>query len=244
MEPSTLHSACRSAMSKPATIFVFQLITTIWLITTFSPSQHWTIILPISVVVPVVSTRMSNEYSDNVELIKQHIGEYPDFPKKGILFKDIFTALRNGEVCKAIKSALLSYVRDNCPDVEVIVGLEARGFLFSLLIAAELGVACVPIRKKGKLPGKCVQQEYQLEYGTDVFEAQEGSITRGQKVLVIDDLLATGGTMDAANKLIQQLGGVIERNVVVIELTQLGGRKKLEASGSKVHSFIQYDDIE
>ncbi|XP_058121497.1 adenine phosphoribosyltransferase [Anopheles ziemanni] len=187
---------------------------------------------------------MTTKHSDNIALIKKHIGEYPDFPKKGILFKDIFTALRNGEVCKAIKSVLISYVQENCPDVEVIVGLEARGFLFSLLIAAELGVASVPIRKRGKLPGKCVQQEYKLEYGTDVFEVQEGSITKGQKVLVIDDLLATGGTLDAANKLIQQLGGLVVQNVVIIELTQLGGRKKLETSGSKVHSFIQYDDIE
>ncbi|XP_053675601.1 adenine phosphoribosyltransferase [Anopheles nili] len=187
---------------------------------------------------------MSNELSANVELIKQHIGEYPDFPKKGILFKDVFTALRHGEVCKAIKNVLISHVRENCPDVQVIVGLEARGFLFSLLIAAELGIASVPIRKKGKLPGSCAQQEYSLEYGTDVFEIQKGSIVSGQKVLIIDDLLATGGTMDAANKLVQQIGGVVEQNVVIIELTALGGRKKLEVSGSKVHSFIQYDDIE
>lgn len=187
---------------------------------------------------------MSADQSANVELIKKHIGEYPDFPKKGILFKDIFTALRHGEVCKAIKNVLVSYVREACPDVQVIVGLEARGFLFSLLIAAELGVASVPIRKKGKLPGTCAQQEYVLEYGTDVFEIQKGSIAAGQKVLIIDDLLATGGTMDAANKLVQQLGGIVERNVVIIELTELGGRKKLEASGSKVHSFIQYHDVE
>ena len=83
-----------------------------------------------------------------------------------LLSRDIFTALRHGEVCKAIKSVLVSYVRESCPDVQVIVGLEARGFLFSLLIAAELGIASVPIRKKGKLPGSCAQQEYVLEYGT------------------------------------------------------------------------------
>ncbi|XP_055528658.1 adenine phosphoribosyltransferase [Wyeomyia smithii] len=180
----------------------------------------------------------------DLDLVKQHIGEYPDFPKKGILFKDIFTALRNGSVCQALKRLLLDYVRQNCPDVEVVVGLDARGFLFSLLIAAELGISCVPIRKKGKLPGACVQYEYQFEYGTDVFEIQRESITPGQKVLIIDDLLATGGTMDAANKLVQRIGGVVKQNVVIIELTAIGGRSKLEASGCTVHSFIQYDDIE
>lgn len=180
----------------------------------------------------------------DLELIKKHIGEYPDFPKKGILFKDIFTALRNGPVCQAIKRLLVNHIRETCPDVEVIVGLEARGFLFSLLIAAELGISCVPIRKKGKLPGECVQHEYKLEYGTDTFELQKGSIIRGQKVLIVDDLLATGGTMDAANQLVLQAGGIIVQDVVVMELTTLGGRKKLVASGHKVHSFIQYDDVE
>lgn len=180
----------------------------------------------------------------DLELIKQHIGEYPDFPKKGILFKDIFTALRNGAVCQAVKRLLVDHVRRACPDVEVIVGLEARGFLFSLLIAAELGVSCVPIRKKGKLPGECVQHEYQLEYGTDTFEIQKGSIVSGQKVLIVDDLLATGGTLDAANNLVQQVGGVVVQNVVIMELSTLGGRKKLEASGFKIHSFLQYDDVE
>ncbi|KAL1380290.1 hypothetical protein pipiens_003600 [Culex pipiens pipiens] len=180
----------------------------------------------------------------DLELVKKHIGEYPDFPKKGILFKDIFTALRSGPVCQAVKRLLVDHVRRNCPDVEVIVGLEARGFLFCLLIAAELGIACVPIRKKGKLPGECVRHEYQLEYGTDTFEIQKGSIATGQKVLIVDDLLATGGTMDAANNLVQQVGGIVVQDVVIMELSTLGGRKKLEAAGSKIHSFLQYDDVE
>lgn len=180
----------------------------------------------------------------DLELIKKHIGEYPDFPKKGILFKDIFTALRSGPVCQALKRLIIAHIRATCPDVQVVVGLEARGFLFSLMIAAELGIACVPIRKKGKLPGECVKYEYKLEYGTDVFEIQQGSILPGQKVLIIDDLLATGGTMDAANKLVQQIGGTVEQNLVIIELTMLGGREKLKSSGVKVHSFIQYDDVE
>ncbi|XP_055609953.1 adenine phosphoribosyltransferase [Uranotaenia lowii] len=182
--------------------------------------------------------------SADLELVRRHIGEFPDFPKQGIIFKDIFTALRKGEVCQALKRLLVTYVLKNHPDVEVIVGLEARGFLFSLLLGAELGIASVPIRKKGKLPGECVQFEYKLEYGSDVFEIQKDSIVTGQKVLIIDDLLATGGTLDAANNLVKQCGGVVVEDVVIMELTTLGGRKRLEKNGAKVHSFIQYDDIE
>lgn len=180
----------------------------------------------------------------DLELVKAHIGEYPDFPHKGILFKDIFTAIRNGPVCQALKRLLINHVREHYPNVEVVVGLEARGFLFSFLIAAELGISCVAIRKKGKLPGKCEQHEYKLEYGTDTVEIQHGSIAPGQRVLVVDDLLATGGTLEAANTLLQQLGGVVVEDLVVMELTALGGRKRLETAGVKVHSFIQYDDVE
>lgn len=100
--------------------------------------------------------------------------------------------MRSGPVCKALKQLLVDHVRASHPDVDVIVGLEARGFLFSLLLAAELGCATAPIRKRGKLPGPCAQHEYQLEYGSDVFEIQMNSIRPGEKVVVVDDLLATG----------------------------------------------------
>lgn len=150
----------------------------------------------------------------------------------------MFAALRNGAVCRAIKQLLCDHVRASHPDgVDVIVGLEARGFLFSLLLAAELGCGSVPIRKRGKLPGQCVQHEYQLEYGTDMFEMQVGALQPGQRVLVVDDLLATGGTLEAAVKLISAAGGVVVECVVLMELQELNGRSK---AGAPVHSFIQY----
>ncbi|CAD7081927.1 unnamed protein product [Hermetia illucens] len=170
-------------------------------------------------------------------VVKEHIGEFPDFPKKGIVFKDIFTALTNGHVCTCLKELIVNHVRSKCPDVEVIVGLESRGFLFSFTIAAELGIGCVPVRKKGKLPGECVSVEYVLEYGKDVFEMQKDSIKKGQKVLIIDDLLATGGSMEAAVRLVRKLGGEVQEALVLIELPFLNGRKRLDCN---VHSFIQY----
>lgn len=150
---------------------------------------------------------------------------------------DVFTALQSGLCCRAIKQLLVEHVRAAQPDVDVIVGLEARGFLFSLMLAAELGCGCVPIRKRGKLPGKCVQQEYQLEYGSDVFELQECAIRRGQKVVIVDDLLATGGTLEAAAQLVRSVGGVVVEAVVLMELTELNGRGR---AAVPVHSFLQY----
>lgn len=153
--------------------------------------------------------------------------------------RDIFTALTNGGVCTALKELLLDHVRKNCPDVDVIVGLDARGFLFGFFLAAELSVAFVPVRKAGKLPGECYSYEYKLEYGSDKFEIQANSIKSGQKVVIVDDLLATGGSLSAACHLIEQAGGIIQELIVLLELKSLNGRAKL--NGKSVHSFIQYD---
>lgn len=121
-----------------------------------------------------------------------------------------------------------------------MVGLDARGFLFSFMIASELGIGCLPIRKKGKLPGETHKVEYILEYGTDVFELQCGAIKKGQRVLIVDDLLATGGTLKAACELVTRAGGEVAGCVIVMELKALNGRAKL--NGVPVHSFIEYDD--
>lgn len=153
--------------------------------------------------------------------------------------RDLFTALTHGDVCRALKELLLDHVRRECPDVEVVCGLEARGFLFGFQIAADLGIAFVPIRKKGKLPGEVFSQEYELEYGTDHFEVQKNAIKPKQKVLIVDDLLATGGTLDAACKLIDKCGGEVAECLVVMELAFLSGREKLK--NRKFHSFIQYE---
>ncbi|KAI8115514.1 Adenine phosphoribosyltransferase [Lucilia cuprina] len=172
-----------------------------------------------------------------LDYINQHIGVHPDFPKKGIVFRDIFGALTDGQTCKYLKEVLLEHVRTEHPDVDIIVGLESRGFLFNLMLASELGIGCAPIRKKGKLPGKCVSVEYTLEYGSDIFEMQTDAIKPGQKVLIIDDLLATGGSLEAAVKLVRKAGGEVVKCLVVMELEFLEGRKKVD---SKVHSLLKY----
>ena len=154
-------------------------------------------------------------------------------------FRDIFTALQDGPTCTALKELLVNYVKQNHPTINAVVGLDARGFLFSFTIAAELSIGCIPIRKKNKLPGECHQVEYILEYGTDVFELQCGAIKKDQRVLIVDDLLATGGSLKAACELITKAGGVIEGCLVVMELTALNGRSKLNVP---VHAFLQYDD--
>lgn len=140
----------------------------------------------------------------------------------------------------ALKELLVNYVKNNHPTIDAVVGLDARGFLFSFTIASELEIGCIPIRKKGKLPGECFQVEYALEYGTDVFELQCGAIKKDQKVLIVDDLLATGGTLGAACELIRKAGGIVDGCVVVLELKALNGRKNIE--GTTVYSFLQYDD--
>lgn len=147
--------------------------------------------------------------------------------------------MADGKVCVALRDLLVDRVKNFCSDIDTIVGLDARGFLFGFLLAAELGKGFVPIRKKGKLPGKCLTFEYKLEYGADVFEMQAGAIKPGQKVLIVDDLLATGGTVNAARELIQMAGGIVTDIVVVIELKSLNGRKNIAVDN--IFSFIQYD---
>lgn len=146
----------------------------------------------------------------------------------------------DGPTCVALKELLINYVKKNHPSIDAVVGLDARGFLFSFTIASELSIGCIPVRKKGKLPGETHKVEYVLEYGTDVFELQCGAIKKDQRVLIVDDLLATGGSLKAASELVQKAGGIVDGCLVVMELTALNGRTKLE--GTPVHAFIQYDD--
>ncbi|EDW69498.1 adenine phosphoribosyltransferase [Drosophila novamexicana] len=175
--------------------------------------------------------------ADKLDYVKSKIGEYVDFPKKGIVFRDIFGALTDSKACVYLRDLLVKHIRTVHPDVELIVGLDSRGFLFNLLLATELGVGCAPIRKKGKLAGEVVAVEYQLEYGSDTFELQRAAIKPGQKVVIVDDLLATGGSLLAATALVRKLGGVVLESLVVIELVALDGRKKLDCD---VHSLIKY----
>ena len=174
-----------------------------------------------------------------IETVKKAIKEYPDFPKKGIMFQDIFGVLLNPEA--ALNDIALDHVKKHADSFDIIVGLDSRGFLFGNTMALSVKKPFVPIRKKGKLPGACHSTTYTLEYGTDTLEIQKGSIKPGDRVLIVDDLLATGGTLTAAAGLVTQCGGVVDHCWVVIELSVLGGRAKC---GQKVEAVIIMDDVE
>jgi len=181
----------------------------------------------------------------DVQYIESHLTSHPDFPKKGIVFLDIFPLLRNHVVFETLIThfvhRLTSHTIPNSPTkkVDVIVGLDARGFLLGPIIALRLGAAFVPVRKRGKLPGECVSASYEKEYGTDVFEMQADAIKPGQTVVVIDDLIATGGSAKAAGELIAKLGGKTLEYLFIIELLFLNGGSKLDAP---IYSIVQSDD--
>jgi len=153
----------------------------------------------------------------------------PDYPKPGIQFRDITTLLKDPIGLAQTVNELAS--RYSCAKVLKVAGIESRGFIIGAALAYKLGVGFVPVRKKGKLPGKTISEEYQLEYGADRIELHVDAITEGERVLLVDDLIATGGTAIAAVKLIRQLGGEIFEAAFVVDLPDLGGRKRLEALG-------------
>ena len=168
--------------------------------------------------------------------LKKYIREVPDWPKKGILFYDITPLLGDAEAFRAAVDAMAAdFVGAG---IQYVVGTEARGFIFGAAISAKLNVGFVPVRKKGKLPSRTVSVTYDLEYGTSTVEVHKDAVPAGAKVLMVDDLLATGGTIKASCELIEQLGGKIAGVVFLIELTELDGIKKL--AGYKVKSIIRY----
>lgn len=165
------------------------------------------------------------------------IRNVPDFPKKGIVFRDITTLLKDPKAFKHATEIFCEHYRNR--HIGKIACIESRGFILGAAIALELGIGFVPIRKKGKLPAKTLKQEYALEYGTDSIEIHADAIQTGENVLIHDDLLATGGTVEAACKLVQGLGGNIVGLSFLIELNFLHGREKLK--GHDIFSIIQYD---
>ena len=164
------------------------------------------------------------------------IRDVPDFPKPGILFKDITTLLKDGDAFRASVDGLLEKIGKR--DVDCVVGMESRGFIFGAPIAYKLGVGFVPVRKLGKLPADVVSVEYDLEYGSATLEMHRDSMKKGAKVLIVDDLLATGGTVAGTIELVKQLGGEIVACAFLIELTALKGRDKL--GGYDVVTLITY----
>ncbi len=173
---------------------------------------------------------------DSVDSIADRIRDVPDFPKKGILFKDITPVLSDIDTLRAsIKEMAAPFMN---LEIDVVVGIESRGFIFGAPIADVLNCSFVPVRKPGKLPWKTESVSYELEYGTDALEIHEDAITEGQNVLIVDDLLATGGTAEATCKLVSKLGGNIKGLSLLIELEGLNGRKRLNQYN--VHSLVQY----
>lgn len=168
---------------------------------------------------------------------QEHIRDVPNFPKEGIVFKDITTLLKNGPVFQNLIQELTERYRPY--DLDKIVGIESRGFIFGAPLSANLGVGFVPARKPGKLPAETVKEEYELEYGTDAIEIHKDAISPGDKVLIIDDLIATGGTARAAANLVKQLGGEVVELFFLIELSFLKGRDLL--SEFPVYTLIQVE---
>ena len=160
--------------------------------------------------------------------LKEHIRGIPDFPIPGILFYDISTIMRSNEAMEYVIDSLHDQIKDWQPDI--IAGIESRGFLFATPLAMKMDLPMMMIRKAGKLPGEVVSYEYDLEYGTDTIQIQADAIQTGQKVVIIDDLLATGGTLEASIKLCQKVGGEVVGCGVVIELDFLNGRNNLSVS--------------
>jgi adenine phosphoribosyltransferase len=168
--------------------------------------------------------------------LKQHIRHIPDFPKAGILFYDITTLLRDPEGLRVTIDRLAEpFAKES---IDLVVGIESRGFILGSAVAKRLGAGFVPIRKPGKLPAKSVKEVYELEYGTDALEIHEDAVQRGQRVLIVDDVLATGGTAAASARLVRHLGGELYGLAFLIELMFLNGQAKLQ--GEKVYSVLQY----
>ena len=172
-----------------------------------------------------------------MEALKRLIRGVPDFPKPGILFYDITTLLKDPAGLRGVIDGLKNHYKD--ADVDLVLGVEARGFIFAPALAYALGAGFVPVRKPKKLPAEVLRVSYDLEYGTDTLEMHKDAILDGQKVLIVDDLLATGGTAAAVARMVREAGGAVAGIGFVVELTFLNGRKKLD--GSDVFSLIQYD---
>lgn len=177
--------------------------------------------------------------TETIAQIQASIKSIPDYPKPGILFRDVTSLMEDAAAYRATIALLVEKYQDM--GFTKIVGTEARGFLFGAPLALELGVGFVPVRKPGKLPRKTIGQSYELEYGTDTLEIHTDAIAKGDKVLVVDDLLATGGTIEATVKLIRQLGGDVEHAAFVINLPEIGGETRLKEFGLNVYSICEFE---
>ncbi|NVO60434.1 adenine phosphoribosyltransferase [Photobacterium damselae] len=175
---------------------------------------------------------------EKIELIQSSIKSIQDYPKPGILFRDVTSLMENPAAYRATMEVLTERYKDK--GITKIIGTEARGFLFGAPLALALGVGFVPVRKPGKLPREVIAESYELEYGKDTLEIHLDAIAEGDKVLLVDDLLATGGTIEATTNLVRRLGGVVEDAAFVINLPDIGGEERLKGLGLNVYSICDF----
>ncbi len=173
--------------------------------------------------------------------IKSRIRSIPDYPKKGILFRDITTLIKDPVGFRLVIDGLTQHYLQDGMDFDVIVGIEARGFIIGGALSYALGKGFIPVRKPGKLPAEVVSQEYQLEYGSDTIEIHVDALVAGQRVLLVDDLLATGGTALAAAALVEKVGGIVAEMAFVVNLPDIGGERKLLEKGYSVYSLTDFE---
>jgi adenine phosphoribosyltransferase len=171
--------------------------------------------------------------------LKSLVRTIPDHPKTGIMFRDITTLLKDASGFKACVERLVEPYRT--AGVEAVVAIEARGFILGGAVADRLGTGFIPLRKRGKLPAATIGEEYALEYGTDIIEVHADAIREGERILIVDDLIATGGTAEAGAKLVRRAGGVVVGAAFIIDLPDLGGAAKLEAQGIPCHTLISFE---
>ena len=176
---------------------------------------------------------------NDLDYVREHVRQVPDFPKPGILFLDITTATKDAKAMNLMIDFLYEKFKDE--KIDYVAGIESRGFIFGTPLACRLNAGFVPIRKPNKLPADTIKESYSLEYGTDTIEMHADAVKAGDRVLVIDDLLATGGTAVAACNLVKKVGAEVVASAFIIELDPLKGREKIEATGVKVVSMLNYD---
>ena len=176
---------------------------------------------------------------NNFQYVREHVREVPNFPKKGILFLDVTTIVKDAKAFNMCIDFLYEKFKDE--NIDYVAGIESRGFIFGAPLACKLNAGFVTVRKPNKLPADTIKETYDLEYGTDTIEMHADAVKAGDRVLVIDDLLATGGTAAAACNLVKKAGADVVASAFIIELDPLKGREKIEASGVNVVSMLNYD---
>ena len=175
---------------------------------------------------------------DPIALIRRHIRTVPDWPAPGVQFRDITPLLQDAQAFRVLIQTFVERYR--AMKIDVVAGLDARGFIIGSVVAYELGVGFVPIRKKGKLPFTTVEETYELEYGSATVELHADAVLPGQQVLLIDDLIATGGTMMAGKRLLEKLGAQVVEGTAIVDLQELGGSKRLREGGLTVHTLVDF----